>query len=397
MPPGRFPPSDSEIQGHGSCHNSGVPISQPHLATWSFQCSGPGFRLAPARSGQDATVDKNIPEEACPWSRAGMTQSALFQPAVPKGNRHSPGTATEPVTPRMGGVGVPATIPGGFPPGQRGPATRFNKTPSPFNNCPYAVPCSLGYAGPGGVRCAPPLPHRAGPVAAAVRSGGPRRGGVARGRSAEPPFPALGARAVTSARGGAPPLPSPSPSVSTSSPGPVAHARSEPAGAGGAAGTSAVPGRDGSGGVIGPQASSCRRRKGKGLRLPLGTHWQAGRGRGLGPGPGGPRRGGGESRPVARRGGALPSPARDGGDAEGGGMAAGSAVRPLAALGLGCAHSPPLPSAEAAPDRGKHVPADEGWRAGGPHVCHGPFCHPPAAHEPHAFWKFRVRPAPWHY
>lgn len=77
-------------------------------------------------------MDKNIPEEACPWSPAGMTRSALFQLAVPEGNQHSPGTVTEPVTPRMGGVGAPGTIPGGFPhQGQRRPATRFNKAPFP--------------------------------------------------------------------------------------------------------------------------------------------------------------------------------------------------------------------------------------------------------------------------
>lgn len=233
-------------------------------------------------------------------------------------------------------------------------------------------------------------PHRPGPVAAAVRSGGPRRRGAARGRSAEPPFPALGARAVTSARGGAPPLPSPFSSVSTSSPGPVAHARSDPAGAGGAAETSAVPGRDGSGGVIGPQASSCRRRKGKGLCPPLGTHRQAGRGRGLGPGPGGPRRGRGgrgESRPMARRGGALPSPAWDGGDTGGWRQVPLLALSPPSAWAV--LTPPPLPSAEAAPDRGKHVPADEGWRAGGPHVC-----HVSRAGRPPGRWLGRRRSSP---
>lgn len=76
------------------------------------------------------------------------------------------------------------------------------------------------------------------------------------------------------------------------------------------------------------------------------------------------------------------------------GGGAGSAAPPLPALSPGCAHRP-LPSAEAAPERGKHVPADEGWRAGGPHVCHvSRGGHPAGGSEPGKGGGLRHAPSP---
>lgn len=167
-----------------------------------------------------------------------------------------------------------------------------------------------------------------------------------------------------------------------------AHARGEPSGAG--------RGERGAGPGWERRRERPRGRLavagGEGQRPPLGTHRRAGRqgkgrggggrGRGLGPGPG-PwcregRGGGGGRRGLGRRGGSAAIGRPGWGDAGGGGRP----VQPLVPSPPSAVLTPLLPSAEAAPDRRKHVSADEGWRAGGPHVCHvSPAGHPPGGME----------------
>lgn len=228
--------------------------------------------------------------------------------------------------------------------GSDDPQPGLTKHPSPFNNCPYAVPCSLGYGGAGGVRCAPspPAPTGAGcgggPVwrtpppgcrqGALCRTALPgsrgARGDVGEGRGSPASFPLFLGKHLLARTGRA--------------------CAERPGWRGRGGGDERGPRprwerrRDRSAGLLLPP------KEGEGA-VPAARHPPAGRQRkGPGTGTGRAATGEGGAGGVAAYGAAGGSAAITClGWGRYGGMAAGSAARPLATLGLGCAHPPTSP------------------------------------------------------